>query len=129
MKSESIGSATSEVEVTNVSSDGFWIAVHGRKHFLSLRDFPWFAKATVEQLFDVELHHQSHLYWPKLDIDLELGSIVDPAGGAGDSISKAGQLLDWAREHPRLGESEAARFEAELKQARANLAFPGQAWE
>lgn len=79
MKSESIGSATSEVEVTNVSPHGFWIAVNSGEHFLSFRDFPWFAKATVEQLFDVELHHQSHLYWPKLDIDLELESIVNPA--------------------------------------------------
>lgn len=78
MKSANAGSATLEVEVLNVSPHGFWLLAAGREHFLDYDNFPWFRDATVGQLFNVELHHGEHLYWPQLDVDLDLERIEHP---------------------------------------------------
>ena len=78
MKSENIGADTSTVEVLNVSPHGFWLMVAGREFFLGYEDFPWFRNVTLNQLFAVELHHGDHLYWPQLDVDLDLDRIEHP---------------------------------------------------
>ncbi len=78
MKSEIIGGGTSQVEVLNVSPHGFWILVAGREHFLNFEQFPWFREATLGQLFSVELHHGEHLFWPQLDVDLDVDRIEHP---------------------------------------------------
>ena len=78
MKYESIGAGISNVEVLNVSPHGFWLMVAGQEFFLGYEDFPWFRNATMAQLFGVELHHQDHLYWPELDVDLDLDRIAHP---------------------------------------------------
>lgn len=78
MKSENIGADTSAVEVLNVSPHGFWLLVGASEYFLSVDDFPWFRSATLKQLFNVELHHGEHLYWPELDVDLDLERITHP---------------------------------------------------
>jgi hypothetical protein len=62
----------------NVSPHGFWLLVGEREYFLSHADFPWFRRATLDQLFNVELHHGEHLYWPELDVDLDLDRIRHP---------------------------------------------------
>jgi hypothetical protein len=43
----------------------------GQEHFLGFEQLPWFRRATLSQLFAVELHHGQHLYWPELDVDLD----------------------------------------------------------
>ncbi len=78
MKSESIGGATSAVEVQNISPHGFWLLVRDREFFLGFDFFPWFRQATVGQLCDVQLLHEDHLYWPELDVDLNLDRILHP---------------------------------------------------
>jgi hypothetical protein len=61
-----------------VSADGFRLLVSGREYFLGYDDFPWFRSATPGQLSQVELHHREHLYWPELDVDLDLDRIAHP---------------------------------------------------
>ena len=78
MKSEVIGDDTSAPEILNVSPHGFWLMVAGREHFLGFSDFPWFRSATLGQLFQVELYHGDHLYWPELDVDPDLERIEHP---------------------------------------------------
>ena len=39
---------------------------------------PWFRRAALEQVFRVELLHGEHLYWPDLDVDLDLDRIEHP---------------------------------------------------
>ncbi|HZL79726.1 MAG TPA: DUF2442 domain-containing protein [Candidatus Limnocylindrales bacterium] len=78
MKSANIGADISKVEVLNVSPHGFWLLVGEREHFLSFTDFPWFRGATLQQLFAVEMSHGNHLYWPELDVDLDLERIQHP---------------------------------------------------
>jgi hypothetical protein len=78
MKSESIGGDTLAAEVLNISRHGFWLMVRGREYFLDFDLFPWFRSATVEQLCALELLHEEHLYWPSLDVDLNLDRIIHP---------------------------------------------------
>jgi hypothetical protein len=78
MKSANIGTDISKAEVLNVSPHGFWLLVGGREHFLAFADFPWFRGATLQQLFAIELSHGNHLYWPELDVDLDLERIQRP---------------------------------------------------
>lgn len=40
--------------------------------------FPWFKNAGVQQITQVELWHDEHLYWPSLDVDLSF-SIIEHA--------------------------------------------------
>lgn len=72
------GAATSLLEVTNISKHGFWLLLDGREYFLPFAEFPWFRAASVAAILNVELVHAEHLYWPDLDVDLELESIRAP---------------------------------------------------
>jgi hypothetical protein len=78
MKSAKAGSDTSSAEVLNVSPHGFWLFVAGRECFLDFDHFPWFRAASVGQLFNVEFSHGHHLFWPELDVDLDLDRIEHP---------------------------------------------------
>jgi len=42
MTSAKLGKRTSEVEVTNVSSHGFWLLIGDKERFLAFEHFPWF---------------------------------------------------------------------------------------
>lgn len=72
------GKPTSEVEVTNLSPQGFWVLLDDRELFLPFDTFPWFRDATVHQITAVERPSPNHLYWPLLDVDLAVESIDHP---------------------------------------------------
>ncbi len=72
------GSVTSEAEVTNISRHGFWMLLGDEELLLSFEQFPWFKRASVEQIVNVERPTPDHLYWPDLDIDLSVTSIRKP---------------------------------------------------
>jgi len=78
MGSEPRGANTSEVEVTNISRQGFWLWLSGRELFLPFSQFPWFSDAAVAKITNVELAGTDHLYWPDLDVDLSVRSIEHP---------------------------------------------------
>ena len=78
MKSETLGTNTSEVEVTQISKHGIWLLLQEKEHFLSFEDFPWFQDANVAAIQSVEVLNDHHLYWPELDIDLAIESIEHP---------------------------------------------------
>ena len=73
------GSVTLEVEVTHVSPHGLWLLLGNDELHVSFAEFPWFKKATIEQLSDVQRPTENHLYWPQLDVDLAVDSIRNPA--------------------------------------------------
>ena len=72
------GTVVSIPEVTHVSKHGFWLLLADEELLLSFEQFPWFRRATIEQLSHVEWPAPEHLYWPALDIDLSLESIRRP---------------------------------------------------
>lgn len=78
MNSSALAKSTSVVEVVGISKHGLWLHVRGDEYFLSFKVFPWFKDATVASVLKVKLLHQEHLYWPDLDVDLELETIRHP---------------------------------------------------
>ncbi|HBO97991.1 MAG TPA: DUF2442 domain-containing protein [Candidatus Omnitrophica bacterium] len=57
-----------------ISTRGIRLLVNDTEYFLPYEDFPWFQKATVEQIHHVQLLYGFHLRWPDLDVDLALDS-------------------------------------------------------
>ena len=78
MKSSTPGTNTSQAEVTHVDTHGIWVLVTGREYFLPHEEYPWFKKASIEDVLNVQLHHGTHLHWSELDVDLCLDSIEHP---------------------------------------------------
>jgi hypothetical protein len=73
-----LGAGTSAVEVTNISKHGFWLLLGEQEVFLPFETFPWFREAPVGKVLHVERPSEYHLYWPELDIDLEVESVFHP---------------------------------------------------
>lgn len=73
------GLVTSGAEVTHVSRHGFWLLLGDEELAVPFSEFPWFKKATIEQLSDVLRPTENHLYWPQLDVDLSVESVRNPA--------------------------------------------------
>jgi hypothetical protein len=78
MKSEMLGTDTSEVEITQISKHGIWLLLVEKEFFLSFDNFPWFKNAAVSAIHNVSALNANHLYWPDLDIDLAVESIEHP---------------------------------------------------
>jgi hypothetical protein len=64
--------------VENITPLGIWIFVKEREYFLSYKAFPYFKDQTIRAIHNVQLLHGYHLYWPELDIDLEIDNIESP---------------------------------------------------
>lgn len=67
-----------KAEIQNISKEGIWIWVINQEFFLPFAEFPWFKKATIEQIYDLQFFHNKHLHWPTLDIDIEVASLKHP---------------------------------------------------
>ena len=67
------------LEVTNISRHGIWLILHDKEYFLPYEKYRWFRNARVSEIVAVELLHEFHLYWPELDVDLEIASLEDPS--------------------------------------------------
>lgn len=78
MISATLGTSTSQVEVTNISKHGFWLLLQDEELFLPFSEFPWFRDASIGKILHVELPSANHLYWPELDVDLDVESIQQP---------------------------------------------------
>jgi hypothetical protein len=73
-----LGDALPRFEVTNVTPHGFWLFVGEQELFVPFKDFPWFKDASIKAISHVELPSAHHLYWPDLDIDLAVESLLFP---------------------------------------------------
>jgi len=48
------------------------------EYFVPFAEFPWFREAPIGKLLNVTMPAPHHLYWPDLDIDLAVESILHP---------------------------------------------------
>ncbi|MBK5273838.1 MAG: DUF2442 domain-containing protein [Desulfuromonadales bacterium] len=78
MKSSQRGNNIFPAEVTNISSHGIWMLIDTQELFLAFEYFPWFQEASIKKILHVEMPSVNHLYWPELDIDLDINSILYP---------------------------------------------------
>ncbi len=66
------------VSVENITPLGIWLYVKEKEFFLSYKDYPYFKDQTLNSIQNVHLLHGYHLYWPELDVDLEIDNLVNP---------------------------------------------------
>ncbi len=78
MKSKVRGKNISRVEISNIDMHGFWLYAEGNEYFLPFEEYPWFKNAKVKEILNVQLLHGCHIYWPDLDVDLELACLANP---------------------------------------------------
>ena len=78
VKSDRLGTNTSQVEVVNISALGFWLFLGDRELFVPFREFPWFVDAPVSKILNVQRPQEDHVFWPDLDVDLSVESIEHP---------------------------------------------------
>jgi len=74
MKSSKRG-ANISVNVENITPFGLWLFVNGHEYFLNYQDYPYFKEQTIKAIQNVNLLHGYHLYWPDLDVDLEIDNL------------------------------------------------------
>ena len=78
MSSIAPGNNTLEVEITHISAHGVWLLAHGKEHFMSYEDFPWFKDLAVKSIINVKEQSPGHYYWPDIDVDLSSEIIENP---------------------------------------------------
>jgi len=66
------------VSVENITPFGIWLYVKEKEYFLSYQDYPYFKDQTLNSIQNVQLLHGYHLYWPELDVDLEIDNLENP---------------------------------------------------
>jgi hypothetical protein len=66
------------VSVENITPFGIWLYVKEKEYFLSYKDYPYFKDQTLNSIQNVQLLHGYHLYWPELDVDLEIDNLENP---------------------------------------------------
>lgn len=83
MKLNKHGSNSSQTknrpEILNLTPYGMWILVSQKEYFIDYSRYPWFLNATMQELREVETTGLgSGIYWPALDIDVELEALEFP---------------------------------------------------
>lgn len=66
------------VSVENITPFGIWVLVKEKEYFLSYEEYPYFKDQTLGSIQNVQLLHGYHLYWPELDVDLEIDNLENP---------------------------------------------------
>ncbi|MCG2712883.1 MAG: DUF2442 domain-containing protein [Candidatus Omnitrophica bacterium] len=69
---------TISVSVENITPFGIWILVKAKEYFLDYQNYPFFRNQIIKDIQNVKLLHGFHLYWPNLDIDLEIDNLENP---------------------------------------------------
>jgi hypothetical protein len=66
------------VTVENITPFGIWFFAKEKEYFLSYKDYPYFKDQTLSSIQNVQLLPGYHLYWPDLDVDLEIDNLENP---------------------------------------------------
>lgn len=72
------GTGTSTNSVTDISKYGFWVLYQNEEYFIPFSDYPAFKKHPIDEIFNVEFIGSDQLYWPNLDIDIEISALKNP---------------------------------------------------
>lgn len=67
-----------KAEIQNISNHGIWVLVNDQEFFLPFEKFPWFLKATIQQIYNLKFFHDHHLHWPDLDVDIDIDALKHP---------------------------------------------------
>ena len=65
-------------KVLTITSGGVLIEIEDGEYFLPYNRVPWFKNASVSDVLDVQMNGKRSIRWNKLDIDLEIDSLIHP---------------------------------------------------
>ena len=66
------------ISIENITPFGIWLYIKGKEYLLNYQDYPYFKDQTIKANQNVQLLHEVHLYWPDLDVDLEIDNLENP---------------------------------------------------
>ncbi|MFH1684163.1 MAG: DUF2442 domain-containing protein [Candidatus Margulisiibacteriota bacterium] len=66
------------VSVDIITSFGVWLLAKEKEYFLKYKDYPYLQSQPIKSIQNVKLLHGFHLYWPELDVDLEIDNLENP---------------------------------------------------
>jgi hypothetical protein len=66
------------VKIGKINNSGVWLFVKGKKYFIDYNTYPYFKGQVAKAIKNVQLLYGFHLYWPALDIDLEIDNLENP---------------------------------------------------
>ena len=78
MKSSKLGIDTLTSSVTAISKFGFWVLCEDKEYFIAFNDYPAFKNAPVDKIFNLKFLSPKQLYWPDIDVDIELDALDKP---------------------------------------------------
>ncbi|MBI4726048.1 DUF2442 domain-containing protein [candidate division TA06 bacterium] len=88
------------LSVENITPFGIWLFVKEKEYFLSFQQYPYFKDQTLNSIQNVQLLHGYHLYWPDLDVDLEIDNLENP--GKYKLRSKLHTQISKKQPHPKF---------------------------
>jgi hypothetical protein len=65
-------------KVLTITSGGVLLEIEEGEFFLPYSRVPWFKDAPVSDVLDVEMNGKRSIRWNKLDVDLEIESLLHP---------------------------------------------------
>ena len=66
------------VSIENITPFGIWLFVKDKEYFLGYNEYPYFKDQTLRSIQNIQLLLDYHLYWPELDVDLEIDNLEHP---------------------------------------------------
>ena len=64
-------------QITSIEKDGFWLLTNDGEFFVMFAQYPAFANATINQIFNFR-ESFGDFHWDELDIDIELNALKNP---------------------------------------------------
>jgi len=77
LNSKKLGTSTF-AKVLTITSEGVLIEIENGEFFLPYSRVPWFKNASVSDVLDVQMGGKRSIRWNKLDVDLEIESLLYP---------------------------------------------------
>lgn len=69
---------TKTAQISHISPFGLWILIENTEYFIDFKDYPYFYKATLNQILDFSVDICGNFHWESLDIDIEKESLDSP---------------------------------------------------
>jgi len=77
MKLKKLGKSSSKVLI-NISTHGLWLIANQKEYFVPHDRYPDFKNAKLSDIYNVQLLNEFHLYWPNLDMDIDIKALEEP---------------------------------------------------
>ncbi len=79
MKSSKSGKNILNSSITSITSFGLWVMCNNNEFFIPFKDYPELKEANLNSIFNVKTLSPNNLYWPDIDVDIEIDAIKNPS--------------------------------------------------